>query len=341
LEAEVLVSRNIMKPADRDKLLSHFDSQADEVAIRNIGVVDSLKAYGILMDKTTLTHIDPLRRVQLTEHMEIRARMEDSRMDKLNTAVQRENQSNALNDFANGILDFDSLMKYRANDPETNMPGLGDAFFAGMLEKIKFGKDVPTDPRTFADLYLKEDLSRADIDANTDKLNFHDQRTLLGRILQEGREDDRNAKSLRKEAEAEARREENEQKRIAKERRTHYTSDARSYLKKAFGELGIESEEGGKMLRTFQGYVDDPATPPEDLLDRAQTILETRKGGLARQLWNWMFPNKAKPELPGTPAPTSKPVGATPVTPGAPGSRKSLDDIFGGKRAAPAEGSPM
>lgn len=347
LEAEVLVSRNIMNPVEADKLLSTFDSQAEESQVRNIGLVDPLKAYGLLMDKTVLTNIDPIKRAQLAEHMETRVRMEEGRQDKLSNAIQRENQANALNDFAYGKLDFDKLMMYRGRDDETGMPGLSDAFFSSMLEKVRKGKDVVTDPKVFADLYLDENLTRRKIDQDSGSLSTQDQRTLLSRILQEGREDERDSKALRREKEAEGRREISEERREAKEReraekerRNHYTSDARSYMKKAFNEFDIEAEEGGKMLRAFQGYVDDPKIPPEELVEYAQKIMETRKGGIVRQFWNWMFPDKAKalPEPPPTPVERKE---KTAVTPGVAGPRKSLDDIFGGKKPIPTPPPPV
>lgn len=343
VESGMLVNRNIMKPQDQEKLLSSFNAQADEAQVRKIGLTDPLKAYGMLMSKEAFPYLDPIRRVQLTEHMEVRARMEEGRQDKLNTAIQRENQVNAIDDYAAGKLDVEGLIRYRARDKETGMPGLSDAFFVPMLEKLKHGKDVTTDPKTFADLYLKEDITRLDIDRNSDKLSVHDQRILLNRILQEGREDERDARSLRRERMAEERRRVSEEKReisaqerAEKDRRNHYTSDARSYMKKAFNELSIEAEEGGKMLRTFQGYVDDPKIPPEELVEYAQKVLEGRKGGVARQLWNWMFPDKAKSEMREkiSPPPKTQEGEFQPMTkkePGVAKPRKPLDEIFGGR----------
>ena len=351
LEAEMLVGRGIMKPADRDKLVGTFDAQAEESQIRNIGLADPLKAYGYLMDKSQFTNIDPIKRAQLTEHMEVRIRMEEGRIDKLNTAVQRENQANALNDYAQGALDYDTLMAYRVNDVETGQPGLSDSFFTSMLDRLRYGKDVMTNPKTFATLYLDPDLTRKKVDENAGDLSVQDQRTLLGRILQERREDERDSKALRKQAEIEGRREEvaikQEERAKAsaeKERRNHYTSDARAYMKKAFNELDIKADEGAQMLRVFQGYVDDAKIPPEELVDYAQKVMETRKGGAARQLWNWMFPDKAK-SLGGLMEEQKIEKGVTPSKPSpipsAAGPRKSLDEIFGGKKATTTGPSPM
>lgn len=338
LEAQVLVSRNIMKPTDADNLIGTFDAKADEAQVRTIGVVDPLKAYGLLMEGTKFPNIDPIKRAQLIEHMEVRVRMEEGRIDKLNTAVQRENQAYALNDWATGRLDYDRLLRYRAFDPETGQPGLSDAFFTSMLDRIRYGKDVITNPKTFASLYLAPDLTRRDIDSNADELAVSDQRILLGRILQEGREDERDSRRLRQEKQVEERREEAVVKkeeadriRIEKERRNHYASDARAYMKKAFNEYDIKADEGGQMLRVFQGYIDDPKIPPEELVEYAQKVIETRKGGVIRQLWNWMFPNKAKEELQRIP-PAPPPSPPKPAIPSAAGTRKSLDDIFGGPK---------
>ena len=282
LESGVLVDRGIIRPGDRDAAINKFKSLADEVAVRKAGLIDPLKAYGLLMDSSQLTNIDPIRRTQLTEHMESRVRMEGSRLDKLNTAIQRENQANALDDFALGRLDMDGLMKYRARDAETGQPGLSDAFFSSILEKVKRGTDSPTDNDVFNRLYTKDGLTLDDVEAEADSLSTRDERTLMRRVVSEAKEEERESRFYRRQEEAEERRAISEDKRIAKERRAAWARIARSSLVKSMNEQGMDAKEGTEVLKAFQGYVDDPSIAPEDLPDMVIKLMESKKGGVIK-----------------------------------------------------------
>ena len=332
LESGVLVDRGIIRPGDRDAAINKFKSLADEVAIRKAGLIDPLRAYGLLMDSSKLINIDPIRRTQLTEHMESRVRMEGSRLDKLNTAIQRENQANALDDFALGRLDMDGLMKYRARDAETGQPGLSDAFFSSILEKVKKGRDVVTDPNVFNRLYTNMDLTLEDVEKEADALSVGDQKTLMRRVVSEAKEEERESRFYRRQEEAEERRAISEDKRITKERRAAWARIARSSLVKSMNEQGMDAKEGTEVLKAFQGYVDDPSIAPEELPDMVIKLMESKKGGVIKWfkgLYSTIAGESAKPE--GTPA--------VPKAKGTP-QRKSLDDIFGGKQVAPPVKKP-
>ena len=282
IESAVLVEKGIMRPEQRNVLLDRFEATAEETKVRMIGLKDPMMAREMLDDPDDLTHIDRIKKVQLAEHMETRIRLEGSRIDKLNAAIQRENQANVLDDWALGQLDLDKLMAYRARDSETNLPGLSDAFFSSMLEKVKRGADSITNEAIFNELYTRDGLTLGDVEAEMDSLSTRDERTLMRRVVSEQREEERESRFYRRQAEAEERRVASDEKRIAKERRASWARTARIVLTRSMNELGVDVKDGTELLKTFQGYVDDTSIAPEDLPDMVEKLVETKRGGVIK-----------------------------------------------------------
>ncbi len=344
LKGYELVDRNILKPKEAEKQLQDFQAKGEEVYIRQIINGDPERALEELNNPALLPAMDPLRRQEILEHAEAKVRQEGSRLDKREKAVQRENQSTAVDMWGAGTLDLDVLNRLRARDPETDRPGLSDEFYTHWRGNIMAGKDVVTDPDTFNRLYLKDNLKYEDVQAEASRLNAGDQRTLMNRILQEHRDDIRDSRYYARQAEAErkvAEREEKsaakEQQRIERERRTRYASDAKSYIKKAMNETGTDSKEGMEILKTFQGYVSDANVKPEDLPDMAVKLMESKKGGVIKWLKGVFFPDTNKAESPWSPAEEAQaaqpPAPVQNTQPAKPqGQRKSLDSIFGAKK---------
>ena len=300
IESAVLVEKGIMRPEQRNVLLDRFEATAEETKVRMIGLKDPMMAREMLDDPDDLTHIDRIKKVQLAEHMETRIRLEGSRIDKLNAAIQRENQANVLDDWALGQLDLDKLMAYRARDSETNLPGLSDAFFSSMLEKVKRGADSITNEAIFNELYTRDGLTLGDVEAEMDSLSTRDERTLMRRVMSEQREEERESRFYRRQAEAEERRVASDEKRIAKERRASWARTARIILTKSMNELGVDVKDGAELLKTFQGYVDDTSIAPEDLPDMVEKLVETKRGGVIKWLKglysSWTGEGKEKEE---------------------------------------------
>jgi hypothetical protein len=338
IEARELASRGILWPQDAEVDIKQFDAKviralemADEARAREAIIIDPETALDLIGDKTKFTNLNPIKRTELFEHAEVRIRVEGSRLDKLTRAVQNENRAKVLDEWAVGKLDLDRLRQYREADPETGQRGLSDEFFTSMMEKLRQGRDTVTDPDTFNRLYLKDDLRWKDVDKESNKISEKDTRVLLNRILQERREDVRDSKEFRKKEEAEKKAGETEEKKIARERRNAYAGVAKKFMTKAMNELSMKAEDGLEVLKTFQGYVDDKSIAPEDLPKMAEKLMEAKKGGVIKwikgllsstgkeQEWSEAAPETVTPE---------KPAAIPPVRP----QRKSLDEIFGGKR---------
>ena len=332
IEARELANRGILWHKEAEIDISQFDTMVKATIRKNardnaraLIFADPEKALDMLADPNNFPDLDPGDRTALMEHAEVRIRTEGTRLEKLTKAIQNEHRAMVLDEWAAGTLDLERLKQYRERDPETGQWGLSDEFFATMMEKLKVGKDIDSDPETFNRLYLKEDLKWEDVDKESSKLSERDTRILLGRILQERREDVRESARLRKEAEMEARRlrkeaeveairKEKEEERIRRERRNAYAAIAKQVVRKAMNEAGIKAEEGAKILKTVQGYIDDQTIAPEDLPEMAEKAVEPYRRGVIKWL-KGLFG-----------------IGESPVTAPPPaGKRKSLDSIFGGK----------
>jgi hypothetical protein len=344
--AEDLVNRRILTPKQAETAINKFDETVDEYSAREAIIINPEFALKTLMDPKKYPNLDPGRRLTLFEHAQAGMKQEEVRMEKLTHAIQRDNASLALVDYANGTLDITKLKNYQMRDQETQQPGLENSFFTSMLEKLKAGKDVVSDPDVFNRLYVKDKLKSEDVIAESRNLSTHDQRTLLSRVLQERREDERDARQLRREAITERKAEEREMvaaqkhderlkkeektqiEREGKERRNRYARDARSYLLKAMGEMGTKSDDGMEMFKQLQGYISDKKVEAEDLPDIAKKIVESKRGGVIKWIKNMLYPD-TKTEI--NPWEKMTETATSEETEEKIETRKPLKDIFGTK----------
>ena len=200
---------NLVDPVVGNNFIRNFDKDVKvrqeknaEFAARSDIAADPELGLDRLNNPDFYQKLDPLKRVELIEHAQIRVNQKGTRLEKLNKAIQDENESHALNDYTEGLLDLETLKAYRKDDPETGKPGLSDSFYSHYYEVLRSGKDIVTDQDTFNRLYLKDDLREEDITAEQGKLSVPDRRVLNNRILQERREDVRDAKAYRRQTEA-------------------------------------------------------------------------------------------------------------------------------------------
>jgi hypothetical protein len=385
MQGLTLGHKYVLKPKYVDDQMRNWETVAERearrngmAAVREDALIDAEKTLGRLDSKDYHPELDSLQRVELKEHVEVMSRSENSRVEKTTKAWQEYNQSMAVDEWANGTLTLDKLKGYRDWIPGIERPGLGDTFYQAMVEKLKYG-DVDDNNELFQKLYLNPKLDGRMLEKYSDQLPARQYGTLLRVIRSERKEDERLDRSDRRAELVENQREKTEAERearrdaqVEKERRGRYAADARAFLKKAFNETGVNSDEGAKILVSFQGYVDDKKVPPEELAVKAMELMESKKGGAIRKIWRWFFPDRAtkrdfeEGDEPGggesqihseaipSPIPVPSLKTSTAVFPGSEGNsppttasedlkralppqpvvyRKSLDDIFGGNPA--------